>query len=146
MVLGWTSLDADLSPDQSHGKEGPELTRSRWRSQGNTENQVNRHGRFEDRGDGRPSAASVLIPHEAELIDISQTGICLLLRQLPPGKGRLWLGSAEHTAGGWAEVILRSVSEPRADRFLLRLSFADHCPYELFKIAVVQPPPDPGER
>jgi hypothetical protein len=77
-----------------------------------------------------------LVQHEALLLDISQTGICLLLESAPPKDSRLWVAGCGMKEAGWSEVTLRLLTEPRPGWFLLRLSFVQSCPYHLFKHVV----------
>ncbi|QEH36960.1 hypothetical protein OJF2_55450 [Aquisphaera giovannonii] len=74
----------------------------------------------------------------AEVLDISQSGMSLLCVQMPPGNRGLWVATAG-SAAAWSKVILKSFSQPHPGRFVLRLAFAEGCPYDLFRIAVVQP-------
>jgi hypothetical protein len=80
-----------------------------------------------------------LILHDAAVLDISQTGLCIALSDLPPRDRGLWVGIRGTSPMGWSGVVLRSLSEPQPGRFLLRLSFVNDCPYELFKYVVFQP-------
>lgn len=75
---------------------------------------------------------------EAALIDISQTGLCLNVPCLPPGNRGLWVGLKGSNPTDWSSVVLRSLAEPQPGEFVLRLSFTDDCPYDLFKYAVLQ--------
>jgi hypothetical protein len=83
-----------------------------------------------------------LVLHEAAVVDISQSGLCLMLSQLPPRDRGLWVGIGGGDPACWSGVVLRSLAEPRPGQFLLRLSFVKDCPYELFKYVVLQPTPD----
>jgi hypothetical protein len=83
-----------------------------------------------------------LIQHEAALIDISQTGLCVTLSHLPPTDRGLWVGIRGASPTGWSGVILRSLSEPERGQFQLRLSFVNDCPYDLFKYVLLQPTGD----
>jgi hypothetical protein len=87
--------------------------------------------------DGRRSVPTTLVKHTAEIVDLSQTGLSVLVAHLPPADRRLWIGIAESDLLSWSEVILRSSSHLAPDLFLLRLSFSETCPYELFKTAVL---------
>jgi len=81
--------------------------------------------------------ASQFVTHQAALVNISQTGLCLTLHLIPPRDRSLWIGYCSSTHRGWTEVVLRSLAEPELGRFVLRMSFVETCPYELFKSAVM---------
>jgi hypothetical protein len=76
--------------------------------------------------------------HEARVHDVSQTGICLIVDRLPPNNRDLWIGVKETWPISWSRVVLRSISEPLPGRFMLHLSFKESCPYDLFKLALMQ--------
>ena len=57
---------------------------------------------------------------------------------LPPSDRALWVGIKGGDPTAWSGVILRSLSEPRPGEFVLRLSFINTCPYDLFKYVVLQ--------
>jgi hypothetical protein len=76
--------------------------------------------------------------HEARIHDISLTGVCLIVDRLPPINRDLWVGLKGARPIVWSRVVLRSLSEPHPGRFMLRLSFKENCPYDLFKLAVIQ--------
>ena len=75
---------------------------------------------------------------EAAVLDISQTGLCINVASLPPSDRALWVGIKGGDPTAWSGVILRSLSEPRPGEFVLRLSFINTCPYDLFKYVVLQ--------
>jgi hypothetical protein len=75
--------------------------------------------------------------HEARVHDISQTGLCLLVDRLPPDNRDLWIGVKGTWPIVWSRVVLRSLSEPYPGCFMLRLSFKETCPNDLFKLAVM---------
>jgi hypothetical protein len=72
-------------------------------------------------------------------MDLSQTGLCIRLDQLPPPGQRLWLAYRDCGASCWVEVLPQSVSEDPSGAFLLRLSFPEGCPYGLFSETVLKP-------
>ncbi|MGO9596566.1 MAG: hypothetical protein ACLP7Q_00930 [Isosphaeraceae bacterium] len=74
--------------------------------------------------------------HEARVHDVSQTGLCLIVDRLPPDNRDLWIGLKGTLPVVWSRVVLRSLSEPYPGCFMLRLSFKESCPYDLFKLAV----------
>ncbi|WP_165227702.1 hypothetical protein [Aquisphaera insulae] len=80
-----------------------------------------------------------LVEHPAEIVDISQSGICVLCGHVPPGNREIWISAPGAEVEHWSRVVLRSLSEPELGRFCLRLAFAETCPYELFKLAVLEP-------
>lgn len=82
---------------------------------------------------------SSLVEHPAEIVDISQSGICVLCGHVPPGNREIWISAPGFDVEHWSRVVLRSLSEPELGRFCLRLAFAETCPYELFKVAVLEP-------
>jgi hypothetical protein len=80
-----------------------------------------------------------MVQHEAQVLDISQSGLCLILDRLPPTDRALWIGIGGSNPISWSQVILKSLSELDSGQFLLRLSFVEDCPYDLFKHAVLFP-------
>src|SRR5262245_25472583 len=69
-----------------------------------------------------------LLRHDAMVLDISQSGLRLILGQLPPRDRGLWICLDESNETAWTEVVLRSLAEPQPGSFLLGLSFVDSCP------------------
>jgi hypothetical protein len=80
-----------------------------------------------------------LTHRSGRLLDLSQTGLCVHLDQLPPDGQRLWLAYRDSGAPSWVQVVPQSVSEVPSGGFLLRLSFAYGCPYGLFSETVLRP-------
>ena len=76
---------------------------------------------------------------EAAVLDISRPGLSIIVASLPPSDRQLWVGIKGGDPTTWSGVILRSLSEPRPGEFVLRLSFINTCPYDLFKYVVLQP-------
>jgi hypothetical protein len=95
-------------------------------------------GHFADPRDGGPDL-DLFAEHSAEILDISQTGICLRCAHVPPGDREIWVAVADPTSRAWSRVDLRSLSEPELGQFLLRLAFTEGCSYDLFKVAILQP-------
>lgn len=73
----------------------------------------------------------------ALVIDLSQSGIRLILDQPPPPDRKIWLGNSHMQLVDWSEVRLKSVSEHQPGRFMVRLAFVKACPYDVFKCAVM---------
>jgi hypothetical protein len=84
------------------------------------------------------SASTALVKQKAQMVDLSQTGLSLLVEHLPPSDRSLWIGASKSSRIPWSEVALRSLSQLAPGHFLLRLSFLESCPYELFKAAVLR--------
>jgi hypothetical protein len=92
-----------------------------------------------ERGDGDgPPVPNSLVRHTAQVVDLSQMGLSLLADHPPPSDRQLWIGILENGLLSWSEVNLRSLSHLAPDVHLLRLSFQETCPYELFKAAVLR--------
>ncbi len=103
-------------------------------------------GRREGEGHAVPTS---LVRHPARVVDLSQLGLSLLADHPPPADRKLWIGILENSALSWSEVTLRWLSCPAPGVYLLRLSFQETCPYELFKAAVLRPgtsPDAPGSK
>jgi hypothetical protein len=83
-----------------------------------------------------------LIQHEADVLDISQTGLRVSLPHLPPADRGLWIGIRGTSPMGWSGVVLRSLSEPQPGQFHLGLSFINDCPFDLFKYVLLEPTAD----
>jgi hypothetical protein len=79
-----------------------------------------------------------MVRHQALLLNISQTGLRILIAHLPPEDSQLWVGMDESKNGIWSPVLLRSIEPADAGRYAVRLSFVEACPYELFKHAVLR--------
>jgi hypothetical protein len=84
------------------------------------------------------STASKFIRTESTILNISQSGLSLIVACLPPEDRKLWVGMGGAEPGEWAEVAVRSVSEPEPGRYRLGLTFAHGCPYSLFRLAVLK--------
>lgn len=84
------------------------------------------------------STATSLVLVQASILNISQSGLSVIVDSLPPGDRKLWVGMEGAEPCEWAEVTVRSLSEPQPGRFRLGLSFAHGCPYSLFRIAVLK--------
>jgi hypothetical protein len=92
-----------------------------------------------ERGDGEgPSVPNSLVRHTAQVVDLSQMGLSLMADSPPPSDRQLWIGILENGLVSWSEVNLRSLSHLAPDVYLVRLSFQETCPYELFKAAVLR--------
>jgi hypothetical protein len=81
--------------------------------------------------------AETFVRKESSILDISQSGLSLIVDCLPPGDRKLWVGMGGMEPGEWAEVAVRSVSAPKPGQYRLGLSFAHGCPYSLFRLAVL---------
>lgn len=87
--------------------------------------------------EGEESTATKFVRTESSILNISQSGLSLIVDCLPPGDRKLWVGMEGTEPGEWAEVAVRSVSEPKPGQYRLGLSFAHGCPYSLFRFAVL---------
>jgi hypothetical protein len=85
-----------------------------------------------------PPVSTSLVRHTAQIVDLSQMGLSLLSDHPPPSDRKLWIGIVENSLLSWSEVTLRSLSHLAPGVYLLRLSFQETCPYELFKAAVLR--------
>jgi hypothetical protein len=74
---------------------------------------------------------------EVVVLDLSQTGLSMTACRLPNHDRGLWIGLRDADPIAWFEVALRSVSEPKPGAFLLRVSFVDHCPYDMIRFALL---------
>lgn len=81
----------------------------------------------------------LLVRQPGELVDISQAGLCILLNQPAPADRHLWIGFSHREELLWTEAVLRSLSASRSGGFLIRLSFVEGCPYEVFSAIVTRP-------
>jgi len=81
--------------------------------------------------------AETFVRTESSILNISQSGLSLIVDCLPPGDRKLWVGMGGVEPGEWAEVAVRSVSVPKPGQYRLGLSFAHGCPYSLFRAAVL---------
>ena len=84
------------------------------------------------------STATKVVQMQASILNISQSGLSLMIDSPPPGDCKLWVGMVEMEPCEWAEVTVRSLSEPEPGRYRLGLSFPHGCPYGLFRIAVLK--------
>ena len=87
--------------------------------------------------EGEESTATKFVRTEFSILNISQSGLSLIVDCLPPGDRKLWVGMGGVEPGEWAEVAVRSVSVPKPGQYRLGLSFAHGCPYSLFRAAVL---------
>lgn len=88
--------------------------------------------------EGEESSATKLVRTESSILNISQSGLSLIVDCLPPGDRKLWVGMVGVEPGEWAEVAVRSVSVPKPGQYRLGLSFAHGCPYGLFRFAILK--------
>lgn len=84
------------------------------------------------------STAPQYVRMQAAILNIGQSGISLMVECPPPGDRKLWVGMGGAESCEWAEVAVRSLSEPQPGRYRLGLSFAHGCPYSLFRFAVLK--------
>jgi hypothetical protein len=88
--------------------------------------------------EGEEPTATKFARRESSILNMSQSGLSLIVDCLPPGDRKLWVGMGGEEPGEWAEVAVRSVSEPLPGRYRLGLSFTHGCPYSLFRFAVLK--------
>jgi len=81
--------------------------------------------------------AEIFVRKQASILNISQSGLSLIVDCLPPGDRKLWVGMEGTEPGEWAQVAVRSVSEPKPGQYRIGLSFVYGCPYSLFRFAVL---------
>jgi hypothetical protein len=73
---------------------------------------------------------------DAEVVDISQTGMAVLGVEIPHPDQKIWLRLEQPYSTDWVEVVLKGSTEPVPGRHLIRLAFAQTCPYDFFKAAL----------
>lgn len=73
----------------------------------------------------------------AVILDLSHKGARILADARPPMDGSAWLRPHEDSASEWSEVLVLEARRLRTGHFLVRLKFLAHCPYDIFKQAVI---------
>lgn len=73
----------------------------------------------------------------AVILDLSHGGARILADAEPPAAGSAWLRPHEDPVAEWCEIIVLQARRLRSGHFLVRLKFYAHCPYDIFKQAVV---------
>jgi hypothetical protein len=72
----------------------------------------------------------------AEVVDISQTGIAVLSGEVPQSDQKIWLRLDQPSATDWVEVVLKEATRSSQGPHLIRLAFTQPCPYDFFKAAL----------
>jgi pSer/pThr/pTyr-binding forkhead associated (FHA) protein len=72
----------------------------------------------------------------ARVLDLSQTGLQVLSKTVPPAGTQLWLRLESPQITEWVEVVLKGAADEAPGTHRVRLAFRDTCPYDLFKVAV----------
>jgi hypothetical protein len=73
---------------------------------------------------------------DAEVVDISQTGMAVLGVEIPRPHQKIWLRLEQPHPTDWVEVVLKGATQPVPGRHLIRLAFTQACPYDFFKAAL----------
>jgi hypothetical protein len=76
----------------------------------------------------------------AQILDLSQSGMSLLSEARPIEGQPVWVRLQEPNTTEWVEAQLRGVTVKEHGKFLVRLMFREACPYDFFKTAVYMKP------
>jgi hypothetical protein len=93
--------------------------------------------------EARREAAAPAVPEtmtqrfsNAEVLDISQTGMAVLCDVVPRSDQKIWLRIDRPHPTDWVEVVLKGATTSSQGGHLVRLAFTQACPYDFFKAAL----------
>lgn len=78
----------------------------------------------------------------AELRNLSQGGALIDVPVPPPEDALIYLCMGESETAHWVEAGVVEVTNPRDRVYRIRVAFNEHCPYEMFNLAVFGLPVD----